>query len=416
MSPAKPVGGLAVPDGKDAMVTSANREELLRKEQFNFALFQHHPSPMTVVDVEGRVVKSNLARRNLSVPLPSLGVTLFDLRGDSGERRLFEELTACIGDGRVRHAGEHSVAGRMLDLTFSPFPDGAIVISHDITDKKRAEAEAQARGEQLIRAQKLASIGTLVSGVAHEVSNPNNVLLLSAKALNRLMNDLFRYFDRLETGQDGWTVGGRPYADVKAEALEQMDVIQRAALRIQGTVTELKDYSRAENRAGTERVRVNELVRGACTLMGSTIRAATGRFSVNLQDRIPDVNGNPRRLEQVIVNLLSNACQALDNPAQAVAVATSFDPSSRLVSITVTDEGRGISEDALARIKDPFFTTKHDSGGTGLGLSVSEKIAAAHGGSLDFKSTLGKGTSASLRLPAWSMPDTPEDPGAGNVS
>jgi signal transduction histidine kinase len=382
------------------MTGSADREELLRKEQFNFALFQHHPAPMTVVDRLGRVVKSNLARRSLPVPLPDLGVPIFDPAGSPEERDLGSALVSCMAKGHVFRAGEHSFAGRVLDLTFSPFPDGAIVISPDITEKKRAEEEAREQQEQLIRAQKLATIGTLVSGVAHEVSNPNNALLLSATALGRILPGLLDAVGAAAASGSGPPVGGRPFKDVRDEVAEQMDVILRAARRIKGTVDELKDYARAENRAEMEKVDVNAVVKGACSLMGATIRRATDRFSLDLADGLPSVNGNARRLEQVVVNLISNSCQALENRRQALAVRTSFDAASRRVAVSVKDEGRGIPPAALARIKDPFFTTRHDEGGTGLGLSVSDKIAVSHGGSLEFASEAGKGTTAALLLPA----------------
>jgi len=382
------------------MTGSADRDELQRKEQFNFALFQHHPAPMTVVDRLGRVVKSNLARRSLPVPLPDLGVPLFDPAGPPEERELGSALAACIADGRARHAGEHPFAGRVLDLTFSPFPDGAIVISPDITERRKAEEEASEQREQLIRAQKLATIGALVSGVAHEVSNPNNALLLSATALSRTLPDLLEAFDSAAPAGSGPSMGGRPYKDVRAEIAEQMDVILRAARRIKGTVDELKDYARSENRTKMEGVDVNTVVKGACSLMGATIRRATERFSLELADSLPPVLGNARRLEQVVVNLISNSCHALEDKRQALSVKTSFDPALRRVLVSVKDGGRGIPPGDLARIKDPFFTTRHDTGGTGLGLSVSDKIAASHGGSLEFTSEAGKGTTAVLLLPA----------------
>jgi len=382
------------------MTGSADREELLRKEQFNFALFQHHPAPMTVVDRLGRVVKSNLARRSLPVPLPDLGARIFDPARSPEERELGSALAACMANGHVHHAGEHCFAGRVLDLTFSPFPDGAIVISPDITEKKRAEDEAREQKEHLIRAQKLATIGMLVSGVAHEVSNPNNALILSATALGRVLPGLLDAVGAAADAGPGPSIGGRPYKDVRAEVAEQMEVILRAARRIKGTVDELKDYARSESRAEMEAVDVNAVVQEACSLMGATIRGATDRFSLELADGLPPVVGSARRLEQVVVNLISNSCQALENKRQALVITTSFDASSRRVAVSVKDEGKGIPPAALARIKDPFFTTRHDEGGTGLGLSVSDKIAAAHGGSLEFTSEAGKGTTAALLLPA----------------
>jgi len=379
---------------------NASELELSRKEAFNFALFQHHPAAMTVVDREGRVVKSNLARRALPVPLPDLGSELFSRAGGAEDGRLASELAACIASGEVRRLGEVAAGDRILELTISPFPDGAIVIVMDITERKRAEDEARARREELIRAQRLATIGTLVSGVAHEVSNPNNALLLSANALARLAPELIP--DRSDSsGGEGEEGCARPaYGEMRAEALEQIEVIRRCAKRIQTTVSELKDYVRAEKSGMSDNVDLNAVMRGACEILAPVIRKATTRFTMLEDPDLPRVRGSRQRLEQVVVNMVSNACQALGGPDKAVSVRTVRDGAAGRAGIEVKDEGCGMTPETLARIRDPFFTTRHDAGGTGLGLSVSDNIVTAHGGCLDFQSRPGMGTAATMWLPA----------------
>jgi polar amino acid transport system substrate-binding protein len=106
-----------------------------------------------------------------------------------------------------------------------------------------------------------------------------------------------------------------------------------------------------------------------------------------------------QRLEQVVVNLIQNACQALRARDEAVHVSTSYDRKSQHVNITVSDKGMGIVEEDLLRIKDPFFTTKREAGGTGLGLSISSAIINEHSGRLEIDSLKGEGTTASIILP-----------------
>jgi polar amino acid transport system substrate-binding protein len=111
------------------------------------------------------------------------------------------------------------------------------------------------------------------------------------------------------------------------------------------------------------------------------------------------VQGNPQRIEQVVVNLLINSCQALPSPDHGIQIATSADHAEGVVRLTVQDEGVGIPPEFLNRLTDPFFTTKRESGGTGLGLSISAGIVQEHGGSLSFDSPPGCGATATLTIP-----------------
>jgi polar amino acid transport system substrate-binding protein len=125
-------------------------------------------------------------------------------------------------------------------------------------------------------------------------------------------------------------------------------------------------------------------------------------LSASYSPALPRVRGNSQRVEQVIVNLLLNACQALEGKGKEIVIATSFDPERAVVLLSVHDEGRGIAAEDLPRLTDPFFTTKREEGGTGLGLSVSAGIVKEHGGSLCFGSLPGEGTTVTLALPVTS--------------
>jgi polar amino acid transport system substrate-binding protein len=115
---------------------------------------------------------------------------------------------------------------------------------------------------------------------------------------------------------------------------------------------------------------------------------------------IPAIQGNNQQIEQVLINLVSNACQALENKGQGVTVSTLYDDAADQVSVIIKDEGRGIPPENLQHIMDPFFTTKRDEGGTGLGLSISYNIIKDHGGTLQITSGPEPGATAVIRLPA----------------
>lgn len=374
-------------------------EALRRQEAFNFALFQHNPAPITVVDRDGCTVKSNLARRKSGDGVPPLGEPLFAAGASGSGTDLQEELSDSIRSGGEKRFIEERVGESYFDITVAPLSDGAIVISEDVTERVRMRDEAREQQEQLIQAQKMASLGTLVSGVAHEVSNPNNIMLLTASLLRKTLEDVLPALDEHHATNSGFQVCGRPYDEMRGEMMEQVDVVSRAADRIEHLVRDLKDYARKDEADLASMVDVNQMVGNAVTLLGTMIKRATGHFSVEYHESLPPVAGNARRLEQVVINLISNACQALGGKERAVAVSTAYDSGAGKVTITVRDEGCGIPADALARIKDPFFTTRHDEGGTGLGLSVSDKIVIAHGGTLTFISVPAEGTTAVIELP-----------------
>jgi polar amino acid transport system substrate-binding protein len=114
---------------------------------------------------------------------------------------------------------------------------------------------------------------------------------------------------------------------------------------------------------------------------------------------LPLLKGNSHRLEQVMINLIQNACQALADTRGKLSLSTSFDETASSVVVQVQDEGVGISPEVLPHITDPFFTTKSNIGGIGLGLSISSRIVKEHGGTLTFTSEPGKGTTAKIILP-----------------
>ena len=114
---------------------------------------------------------------------------------------------------------------------------------------------------------------------------------------------------------------------------------------------------------------------------------------------IPKIRGNFQRLEQVIINLLANSCQAVHDRNKGISVSTFFDREKNMIVTEIADEGDGISPEDMTHIMDPFFTTKRDSGGTGLGLSISYNFIKEHGGELSLESETGKGTTAKIFLP-----------------
>jgi polar amino acid transport system substrate-binding protein len=174
--------------------------------------------------------------------------------------------------------------------------------------------------------------------------------------------------------------------------------LREAAANIDGIVRGLKDFASPVDCLIVESVDLNLVVRGALALVSSLVRKSTEHFELVLAEGLPLVRGNFQRLEQVVVNLVQNACQALSHVDQGLRVLTRAEPGRALIEII--DEGRGMGAEELAQIKDPFYTTRREEGGTGLGVSISNAIIEEHGGTLAFSSSQGRGTRSIISLPA----------------
>jgi len=273
----------------------------------------------------------------------------------------------------------------------------------EVVERQLAESRAMKHQRQLIQADKMASLGVLVAGVAHEINNPNQFIMSHITPLRKAWEGAEPILDKyLETYGD-FRIGGLDYSLLKERLPSMFTNIQTGSERIKRIVDELRTFARETPTDRTEPVSVNEVVHSSVTLVSAMIRKATNNFSLDMGPELPPVEGHFQRLEQVVVNLLQNACQAVDGSGGAVRVRTGAESAAQRVFVEVEDEGVGIPRENLDRVTDPFFTTKRDSGGTGLGLSVSSRIVSEHGGELRFFPGDRKGTRVRMVLPALGM-------------
>jgi len=268
----------------------------------------------------------------------------------------------------------------------------------DITERKQVEEAAERQRQELLKADKMIALGTLLAGVAHEINNPNHFILQSLPLLRAAWKDALPVLDAHAERDPDFSLANLPYHEMRTEMPTLVEEVAQGAERIKFIVSELRAYTREQTHTTTS-VSLNEAVRSSLTLLANPIRKATRRFSVDYQEDLPSVRGNLRRLEQIVINLILNACQSLPDADRAVRVKTRHDVEAGRVALTVSDEGVGIAPAVLQRITDPFFTTKRDVGGTGLGLAVAARIVEEHGGRLSFESEVGRGTVATLSLP-----------------
>lgn len=269
----------------------------------------------------------------------------------------------------------------------------------EVVERKRALDELKLHQDKLIQADKMASLGILVAGVAHEINNPNGLILLNMPILREVYQDAEEVLEARYRAQGDFMLGGLPYTRMRSEVPCLLEEMQEGANRIKRIVEDLKDFSRQDNATATDLFNINSVAMVAIRLVDSSIRKATAHFKASFAADLPTIRGNTQRIEQVVVNLLLNACQALTDIEQGITLTTFCNHESQTIAITISDQGSGIAPEHLSHLTDPFFTTKRETGGTGLGLSVSAGIVKEHNGSLQFDSQPGQGTTVILTLP-----------------
>ncbi|OIN09115.1 transporter substrate-binding domain-containing protein [Oceanisphaera psychrotolerans] len=271
------------------------------------------------------------------------------------------------------------------------------MLSREVTRRTR---ELNLQHQQLIQADKMSSLGILVSGVAHEINNPSSLLLLNLPVLKEAYQDMEELLEAQYQQQGDFYLAGLAYSRMREELPAMLDDMLTSAGRIRRIVDDLRDFARQGPSELGERVDLNQVVATVIRLVDNSIRKSSDHVEVSYAEALPVFKGNAQRIEQVVINLIVNACQALTSREQGISIKTGYHARSEELWLEVMDQGCGIEAQDLSRLKDPFFTTKREQGGIGLGLSVSASIVQEHGGRLVYESEPGKGTRATLFLPA----------------
>jgi two-component system sensor histidine kinase HydH len=246
-----------------------------------------------------------------------------------------------------------------------PLPDvDCFLLLHDRTDVRVLE-------RNLRRAEKLATIGTLAAGVAHEVGTPLGIISGRAEQLLARVPD-----------------GESPERKGLTSILTQVD-------KVSTTIRQLLDFARVRP-IETTALTPHQALASAAALLEHRFRQQQVQLVVDAPPSVPAVAADPGQLEQVLVNLLINACDACASGGHVTARATARDGT---VEIAIADDGCGIASEHLSSVLDPFFTTKKRGQGTGLGLTIAADIVKNHEGTLEIESEVGRGTTVRVCLP-----------------
>jgi len=260
-----------------------------------------------------------------------------------------------------------------LDYVSKPFtPDELSTAVNRAFEHRRRVTERKRLDEQrLMRSEKLASIGRLAAGIAHEINNPLTSILTFSSLLLRKAEE---------------------------EQKEKLEIIVKETTRCREIVRGLLNFAR-QGEPKKEACDVNRIIEAALALTKNQLKVSENRITMEKAlANVPLQQLDPNQILEVFVNIIINALDAMPNGGQ-LSIATGLVENEKAVEIRVADTGCGIPKESLARVFDPFFTTKEPGKGTGLGLAVSYGIIDGHNGSIDVESELGKGTTFIIRLP-----------------
>lgn len=277
-----------------------------------------------------------------------------------------------------------------------------------LIEQKHDEAELHRNRERLLHADKLLSIGVLSSEIMHEIGNPNNFIALNTKILAGFWKDVLPVLDMYYRENGDFSVAGLHFTEARQEVVKLLDGIAEGSERIHKISSNLRSFVAKGRSASDDIFRINDAVMKAIAFSRNFIDSSTENFSVLLSPMDPFIKGDSSQIQQVVINLITNACQALTSNKEMVRITTLLDQNKHTVKIIVEDEGTGIHSRDMPHLMDPFFTTKKEKCNTGLGLSISNDIAIKHGGKILIHSVLNKGTRAEFILQCENAKDCTE--------
>ena len=354
--------------------------------KFTEAVLDALPVSLYVVDRDYRIVTWNRHREVGVQGIPrdmAIGRNVFDVLEKYPQGRVREEFERAFRTGKIERIEQQTVAddGSTLHWMVSKVPmknadtgdvTHVITVGEDVT--VRVEAI-----HAINRAEKLAAVGRLAAGVVHEINNPLATIAACAEALEQRIDE-----------------GAFEMSDSADDLTEYLGLIKSEAFRCKTITTDLLDFSRI--RAGERSlIDAGDIVRSAANLISHQKRGNGITQEITIESDLPFVSADGGQIQQAVIALATNGIDAMPDGGKLTFRA--YTKGNRVV-IEVEDEGSGIPQEDVSKIFEPFFTTKEVGKGTGLGLAVCYGIISEHGGRISVRSSVGKGTTFSIFLPA----------------
>lgn len=351
-------------------------------------IFQAIPDTVAIIDRERNVVMTNTDKY---VPGDKCYKTFFDSDRpclDCRLARILKQKTPITLE--IQHDDRFYEVHALPIFDKNHEVDGILEFYRDISDKRNYE-------QQLQQADKLASLGQLVSGIGHEINNPNQFIRGNVKIIKQAMEDILPLTDAYYESHPDLKIARLNYDFFRKHIITLIEDMASGSERIKGIVEGLKRFARRDEGLLIDTVDLNAIIRESVRLVHNQIHK-TADVELKLAENLPEFEGNVQKIEQVLINLIINAGQAIPEQRRGlIEVATEYDDTDVIAQIR--DSGSGMSESTIKQVFDPFFTTKRARGGTGLGLSIVYRIVEEHGGTISVVSTLGEGTTFTIAIP-----------------
>ncbi|MGD8628095.1 MAG: ATP-binding protein [bacterium] len=269
--------------------------------------------------------------------------------------------------------------------------DGILEFYRDVTLEKTYE-------QQLQQADKLASLGQLVSGIGHEINNPNQFIRGNIKIIKQSLDDMLPIVDGHYGSHPDLKIARLKYDFFREHIMTLVDDMAHGSERIKAIVESLRTFARKDEGLLVDTVDINTLIEASARLVHNEVHKRAD-IETDLAPDLPTFIGNSQKIEQVLINLLVNAGQAMPDDGRGLIKVRTGEEKGNIV-VEIEDNGKGMTEKTRKMIFDPFFTTKRAKGGTGLGLAIAFKIINEHNGSISVASELNVGTTFTIRIPA----------------
>jgi PAS domain S-box-containing protein len=339
------------------------------------------------------------------------------IRTDISARKRMEESLQDINAELQRRVDERtealSRAKRQLEADIAERTQSQVLLQQQFQQLEGLHHELQNAQSQLLQSEKLASIGQLAAGVAHEINNPIGFVHSNLGTLENYIRDLFRIIEAYETCEAALPPGVAPHGDIvslkkqldlpylKEDIPALMNESRDGITRVRKIIQDLKDFSRLDSTPDWQYANLHQGLDSTLNIVQNEIKYHAD--VVKEYGDIPEVECLPSQSNQVFMNLLVNAAHAIEGPRGTITLCSGRDGEE--VWVEVADTGKGIPEEVRGRIFDPFFTTKAVGKGTGLGLSLAYGIIQKHNGRIEVQSEVGKGTTFRVTLPIKHMPE-----------
>ncbi|MEW6184589.1 MAG: PAS domain S-box protein [Thermodesulfobacteriota bacterium] len=373
---------------RNIAVRKSLEKELRETKEFLENIMESSVDGIVTTDLKGKIIYMNRAMEEmLEYPKTELLGQHISRIYVRGIQEAWDIMNLLGADESIEHYEMEvkSKGGEVLTILTSASllrdEDGKVIgtsgIFKNITDQKRLEAKLKEAQFYLVEASKMRALGELVAGVAHELNNP---LMASQTIFHVIMNHLHE----------------------ECPNRERLEIIGRCNERIEKIVNHLREFSR-QTESDFQEIDINLPIENALMLTGQQLLNHNVMVTRKLAAGLPKIKGDTGQLEQVFLNLISNARDAMENVkgAKEITIETylSVEEEPPMVVASVKDTGEGIPEVILSKVLEPFFSTKPVGKGTGLGLSLCFGIVEAHGGRLKIKSQVGSGTEVKVLLP-----------------